>query len=92
MLVRLEEFNARGRRTVTDTAREPPAVARAPAVNKVKLPKLSIKPFTGKLTAWTSFWDSYQSAIHDNPELSNIDKFNYLKSLLGPGAIEAIAG
>ena len=31
-------------------------------------------------------------AIHDNPELSNVDKFNYLKSLLGAGVIEAIAG
>ena len=94
VMARLEEFN---RRAASDTrreppAREPPATVRPPAVNKVKLPKLSIRPFNGKLTAWTSFWDSYKSAIHDNPELSNIDKFNYLKSLLGPGAIEAIAG
>jgi hypothetical protein len=93
-MARLDDYSTRvGRAAMaTDTPREFPAAVRTPAVNKVKLPKLSIKPFNGKLTNWTSFWDSYKSAIHDNPELSNIDKFNYLKSLLGPGAIEAIAG
>ena len=45
---------------------------------KVRLPKLSIKKFNGNLTAWTTFWDSFESTIHLNPELTNIDKFNYL--------------
>ncbi len=89
-IARLEEFK-RHVVTVADTPRGPPGAGRTPAGNRVKLPKLSIRPFNGKLTDWTSFWDTYQSAIH-NSELSNIDKFNYLKSLLGPGAVEAIAG
>ena len=42
--------------------------------NKVRLPKLTIKAFNGKLTAWIPFWDSFKSAIHDNPELSKVDK------------------
>jgi len=29
-----------------------------------------------------SFWDSYNSAIHSNSQLSKIDKFNYLQDLL----------
>ena len=70
----------------------PGATLTCAVVNKVKLPQLSIRPFNGKLTAWTSSWDSYKTAIHDNPELCNMDKFNYLLSLLGAGAIEAIAG
>ena len=58
---------------------------------KVSLPKLIIKPFNGKLTAWTPFWDSFSSAIHENPELSRVDKFNYLRSMVTHGALEAIS-
>ena len=59
---------------------------------KIKLPKLSLKKFKGDIKEWTPFWDSYKSAIHDNPDLSNVDKFNYLNSLLEASAAEAIAG
>lgn len=59
---------------------------------KIKLPKLSLKKFKGDIKEWTPFWDSYRSAIHDNPDLSDIDKFNYLNSLLESSAAEAIAG
>ena len=41
---------------------------------------------------WTTFWDSFKSAIHDNPTLSDIDKLNYLRSLLECSAKESIAG
>ena len=41
--------------------------------------------FDGDVTTWGTFWDS-ESAIHGNPKLSAIDKFNYLHSA------EAIAG
>ena len=33
---------------------------------KVKLPKLSLPHFSGDLTKWMSFWDSYESAIHSS--------------------------
>ena len=58
----------------------------------VKLPKLSLKRFNGDLTKWTTFWDTFKSAVHDNPTLTSIDKFNYLNSLLESAAAEAIAG
>ena len=60
--------------------------------NKVRLPKLTIKAFNSKLTARTPFWDSFKSVIHDNPELSNVDKFNYFKSMVTHGALKAISG
>ena len=41
---------------------------------------------------WSGFWDSINSAIHNNPELSEVDKFNYLRSLLEGSAHDAIAG
>ena len=48
----------------------------------VKLPKLTIKKFNGDLTRWVPFWDAFQSAIHNNRSLTDIDRFNYLKSYL----------
>ena len=60
--------------------------------SKVKLPKLTIQPFGGDLTNWTTFWDSYKAAIHDNGSLSEIEKFNYLRSLLQGPALDAVSG
>ena len=59
---------------------------------KVKLPKISLPRFNGNPVKWTPFWDSFQSAIHLNPELSDVDKFSYLRSLLDSTAYNAIAG
>ena len=52
----------------------------------------SIKSFGGNVTAWTTFWDSYNATIHENNELSNIERFSYLRSLLTHGAAEAMSG
>ena len=41
---------------------------------------------------WTTFWDSYESSIHRNTQLSDIDKFIYLSSLLEGPAAESISG
>ena len=58
----------------------------------VKLPKLSLKRFNGDLTRWNTFWDSFESAVHGNSSLTNVDKFNYLNSLLESVASDAISG
>ena len=84
----------------TDTALTPPPVAPgaggttpSPSITPhVKLPKLSIKKFNGDLTKWVTFWDSFDSSIHSNLSLSNVDKFNYLNSFLESTAAESIAG
>ena len=60
--------------------------------DKVKLPKLVLRPFNGDITMWNTFWESYDSAVHKNRDLSDIDKFNYLNSLLTGTAREAVAG
>ena len=46
------------------------------------MPKLTLPKFKGQVTKWGPFWDSYNSAIHNNSVISKIDKFNYLNSLL----------
>ena len=58
----------------------------------IKLLKLSLRRFNGDLTRWATFWDTFESAVHRNPMLSSVDKFNYLASLLESTAAEAVAG
>ena len=58
----------------------------------VRLPKLQLRHYNGDLTKWTSFWQSFQAAVDNNPDLSGVEKFNYLSSLLEGTAREAIAG
>ena len=57
-----------------------------------KLPKLVIPRFSGEVTKFRSFWDSFDSAIHRNNTLSAIDKFNYLHGLLEGPAAKSIQG
>ena len=59
---------------------------------RIKLPKLTIPSFDGDVAQWTSFWDSYDSAVHQNPSLNEVDKFNYLRSFLKGAARDAVSG
>ena len=56
------------------------------------MPKLTLPKFKGHVTKWGSFWDLYSSAIHNYNEISKIEKFNYLKSLLEGPALRVIQG
>ena len=60
--------------------------------SKAKLPKLVLPKFRGDVTQWQNFWDSFNSSIHSNPQLSQIDKFNHLHSLLESQAARSIKG
>ena len=60
--------------------------------NGAKLPKLHIKRFAGDPKNWQTFWDSFSSAVHKNASLTNVDKFNYLRSLLDGPALNSITG
>ena len=57
-----------------------------------RLPKLSLPNFSGKILDWLSFWDSFDSAVHNNSCLNDVQKFNYLKSLLYGEALQVIQG
>ena len=86
VMAKLDQLSSKKGSTSTSTGLGPPSC------DKVKLPKLTILPFKGELTSWTTFWDSYQAAIDVNTSLSDIDKFNYLRSLLQGPTLDAIAG
>ena len=64
--------------------------------NTVKLPKLDFSKFSGNLLKWQEFWDSFDSAIHSNEFLSQVEnaclKMNYLRSKLQGEAAEVISG
>ena len=53
---------------------------------------LQLRSFGGDLTKWTSFWESFESAVHSTDNLSDIEKFNYLTFLLERSAREAVSG
>ena len=59
---------------------------------RAKLPKLEMKRFNSRPTEWQAFIDCFDSAVHSNPKLSNIDKTNYLKSLVEGPAAASIKG
>ncbi|XP_055589280.1 uncharacterized protein LOC129741568 [Uranotaenia lowii] len=52
-----------------------------------KYPELTLPTFTGKLSDWINFRDNFRSLIHDNPQLNDMDKFNYLRTSLRNDAL-----
>jgi predicted glutamine amidotransferase len=57
-----------------------------------KLPKLNLTFFDGNLLNWQQFWDAFQSIIHDNSFITDVQKFSYLKNQLQGIAAQCIAG
>ncbi|XP_035226844.1 uncharacterized protein LOC118199150 [Stegodyphus dumicola] len=60
--------------------------------HSVKLPKLTIPNFYGDSCSWLDFWGQFTNAIDNNPNLTPIDKFSYLKSLLVSSTFNVVAG
>ena len=61
-------------------------------VPTVKLPTLEIQPYDGDPLAWREFWDSFTSTIHDNKNLSPVEKFKYLQQYLQGEALTLAEG
>ena len=57
-----------------------------------KLPKLTLPHFNGNVTEWQTFWDCFESSVHTNTTLSDVQKFSYLRSLLHDEAASCIGG
>ena len=56
------------------------------------LPKLEIPKFNGDPTKWQSFFDSFQAAVGKSTNLTDVEKFNYLRRFLEGDALHAVAG
>ena len=60
--------------------------------HRVKLPKLSVKSCNGDPIIWPQFIDTFNNAVDENSELTEIEKFSYLKSYLTGDAEKAVEG
>ncbi|XP_055911309.1 uncharacterized protein LOC129945530 [Eupeodes corollae] len=60
--------------------------------SNIRLPKLQLKKFDGNMRDWMPFWDQFNSAVHQNNQLSAAEKFNYLEDVLSGAAKKAISG
>lgn len=58
--------------------------------NSLRLPKISIKPFSGELQNWLSFINLFNTTIHMNDSLSDVEKFQYLISSVKNEAFDLI--
>lgn len=58
---------------------------------RVKLPELKLPSFSGDLRDWITFRDSFKNLISDNTQLTDIDKFTYLRSSVSGDALQEIA-
>ena len=64
----------------------------AKKASTAKLPKLEIQKFGGDASQWFTFWDNFVASIHNNEELSDVERFSYLKGLLTGPAAATVAG
>ncbi|XP_058817069.1 uncharacterized protein LOC131680368 [Topomyia yanbarensis] len=62
-----------------------------PTFSKVKLPEIRLPSFSGKIFEWVTFRDTFQSLIHNNPQLTDMDRFTYLRSSLSGDALQEIS-
>ena len=62
------------------------------SANYYRLPKLTLPTFNGDVQTWQTFWDSFESTVHQNINLTDVQRFSYLKSQLEETAARTIDG
>ena len=61
-------------------------------MNYSRLPKLPLPTFDSNPLEWQTFWNSFSAAVDSNPNLTGIQKFNYLRAQLQGDALCVISG
>ncbi|CAK9809288.1 hypothetical protein ANTQUA_LOCUS5973 [Anthophora quadrimaculata] len=72
-----EHRHTHPRRNVTDS---PALTVTAPMA--IKLPEMRLPTFDGKIEDWASYFESFSSIIHQNADLTPLQKLQYLRSTL----------
>ena len=49
--------------------------------NGEKLPKITLKSFSGEPFDWKSFKETLEAAVHDNESITSTEKFTYLNPI-----------
>lgn len=62
----------------------------ASVLNNIKLPTIELPSFSGAYDQWLQFYDTFNSLIHNNTNLNDIQKFHYLKSAIKGEAASVI--
>lgn len=60
--------------------------------NNIKLPRINVPVFTGKLDEWPNFYDLYRTLVHENQTISQIEKFQLLRLSLRGEPLSLIKG
>ena len=48
----------------------------------IRLPKINVPTFDGKILSWKSFWEQLDATIHSKAGLNDIEKLTYLQDPL----------
>ena len=59
--------------------------------DQVRLPKLNLPTFDGRVDQWLFFWESFDACVHSS-SLPEVQKLSYLKALLKGEAARSVAG
>ena len=59
---------------------------------RVKLPKLEIEKFSGDATKWRTFIETFDATVDVRSDISNVEKFSYLRGYLQGNALQTIDG
>ena len=78
--------------TLANGVVEPAIMLTQPRDQNICLPKIAMPTFSGDMTKWTEFWDYFESAIHTQTNISDVQKFGYLKTSLSGVASVVIEG
>ena len=60
--------------------------------NRVRLPKLEMKKFGGDPVVWPEFYETFKVSVHENGDLSDVERFSYLKHYVFGEAASCIQG
>lgn len=57
---------------------------------KLKLPQAVLPTFNGRVEEWLSFKDTFHTMIHKRDDIANVEKLQYLKSVLKDEALRKV--
>lgn len=64
--------------------------SKSPSITKLKLPQVTMPPFEGKYVEYKPFIEMFNAFIHDDNNLSDIQKFFYLRGFLKGEAYDLV--
>lgn len=79
-----------GKSEVEDSLSEASSATTSAPSSHIRLPKLQLKSFDGKASQWIVFYNLFDSTVHSNKSLSDVEKFQYLLSSLQGEALTLV--